>query len=124
MKRVMVRYTVKPELAAENAALVRAVYEELERDHPDVLRYATFVLDDGVTFVHVAEDAAPDGQSTLQKLPAFQRFGKRSLRGWRMHSVRRWPAPQTSRCRRRGWRRRACRDAATPRVTSFTERRR
>ena len=74
MKRVMIRYTVKPEAAQDNAELVRAVYEELEREGTPTLRYATFVLDDGVTFVHVAEDDAPDGASTLAGVAAFQRF--------------------------------------------------
>jgi hypothetical protein len=54
MKRVMVRYKVKPERVAENEALVRAVYEELHRTQPDGLRYQTFRLEDGVSFVHIA----------------------------------------------------------------------
>ena len=54
MRRVMVRYKVKPDRVAENEALVRAVYDELARTQPDGLRYATFRLDDGVSFVHVA----------------------------------------------------------------------
>ena len=54
MRQVMVRYKVKPERVAENEALVRAVYEELAERAPDGLRYATFRLDDGVSFVHLA----------------------------------------------------------------------
>jgi hypothetical protein len=50
----MVRYTVKPDQAEANEALVREVYDELDRTRPDGLRYATFRLDDGVSFVHVA----------------------------------------------------------------------
>ena len=42
MRRVMVRYKVKPDRAAENEALVRAVYEELARTQPAGLHYATF----------------------------------------------------------------------------------
>ena len=38
MRRVMVRYKVKPERAAENEELVRAVYEELQRTAPDGLQ--------------------------------------------------------------------------------------
>ena len=55
MRRVMVRYRVKPEQVAHNEELVRAVYAELHRREPEGLRYATFRLDDGVTFVHIAE---------------------------------------------------------------------
>ena len=54
MRRVMVRYMVRPDQAEANAALVREVYDELDRTRPDGLRYATFRLDDGVSFVHVA----------------------------------------------------------------------
>jgi hypothetical protein len=72
MTRVMVRYQVKPEQVARNEELVRAVYEELHRAEPDGLRYATFKLPDGVTFVHLADS---DGQgSPLTGLAAFQAF--------------------------------------------------
>jgi hypothetical protein len=74
MRQVMVRYKVKPEHAAENEQLVRAVYDELERSQPSGFRYATFQLDDGVTFVHLSSTQAADGQTPLEKLEAFQRF--------------------------------------------------
>jgi quinol monooxygenase YgiN len=70
----MVRYKVKPDRVAENEALVRAVYDELQRVAPTGLRYATFRLDDGVTFTHLAIVDTEDGQTPLSKLPAFQRF--------------------------------------------------
>ena len=54
MRQVMVRYKVKPELAQENERLVRAVYDELEHSAPAGLRYTTFKLEDGVSFVHLA----------------------------------------------------------------------
>jgi hypothetical protein len=75
MRQVMVRYTVKPGKAAENEALVRAVYDELHRTEPTGFSYATFQLDDGVTFVHVA--SAEDGQNPLSQLEAFARFQER-----------------------------------------------
>jgi hypothetical protein len=46
----MVRYKVKPERVSENEELVRAVYGELDRTHPDGFHYATFKLIDGVSF--------------------------------------------------------------------------
>jgi len=73
MKRVMVRYTVKPDRAAENVQLIRAVYEQLEQVEPDGLRYATFQLEDGVSFVHLAA-VDGDGRDRLTTLPAFQAF--------------------------------------------------
>jgi hypothetical protein len=74
MKHVIVRYKVKPERAAENEELVRAVYAELHQTKPAGLRYATFQLDDGVSFVHVASNDTEDGQSPLSEVKAFERF--------------------------------------------------
>jgi hypothetical protein len=72
MRQVMVRYRVKPERVAENEALVRAVYDELSRTDPAGLRYATFKLDDGVSFLHLA--STEDGQNPLSQVIAFRRF--------------------------------------------------
>jgi hypothetical protein len=71
MKRVMVRYKVKPEAVAENEELVRAVYEELQRTQPAGMRYATFQLDDGLGFVHINFS---DGGSSLNELASFNAF--------------------------------------------------
>ena len=74
MRRVLVRYKVKPDRVTENEELVRAVYEELQREAPDGLRYATFQLDDGVTFVHIAFEERAGGNGRLTALQAFRRF--------------------------------------------------
>ena len=71
MRQVMVRYKVKPERVEENEALVRAVYEELAAAEPEGIRYATFRLDDGVSFVHMA---LLSDRGSLNELGAFQRF--------------------------------------------------
>jgi hypothetical protein len=76
MRQVMVRYKVKPERVEENEELVRAVYEEIHRTEPAGLRYATFKLDDGVSFVHLAADESENGDSPLSKVKAFQEFQK------------------------------------------------
>ena len=68
----VVRYRTSPEAADENERLVRAVFAELATDRPEGLRYATFRLDDGVSFVHVA---VLDGDSNpLATSAAFARF--------------------------------------------------
>ena len=72
MRRVMVRYRVKPEQVAANEELVRAVYAELDRARPDGFRYATFKLDDGVSFVHLATHAGE--HNPLAEVEAFGRF--------------------------------------------------
>jgi hypothetical protein len=72
MRRILVRYTLKPEHVAENEQLVRAVYQELDRVRPDGFQYGTFKLDDGVTFVHLATNQGED--NPLQRIDAFRRF--------------------------------------------------
>jgi|SRR4051794_34229643 hypothetical protein len=72
MRRVMVRYRVKPEHVEENERLVREVYAELHELAPDGFRYGTFTLEDGVTFVHLATQE--DGANPLGDVAAFRRF--------------------------------------------------
>ncbi len=74
MRQVMVRYKVKPDQAAKNEELVKQVYEELRQTAPMGIRYATFVLEDGVSFVHVAANEAEDGQNPLMEVAAFRAF--------------------------------------------------
>jgi quinol monooxygenase YgiN len=73
MKTVMVRYKTAPAHAAPNEALVHAVFDELRERAPGGLRYATYRLADGVTFIHVATHEAPDA-NVLTALPAFKAF--------------------------------------------------
>ena len=73
MKRVVIQYKVKPEQAERNVELLRDVYEELERTRPDGLGHAVLRLADGVTFIHIAEDA-DEGGSGIFGLASFQRF--------------------------------------------------
>jgi len=73
MKTIMVRYkTSSPENADKNAALVRAVFEELHARAPGGIRYASYRADDGVSFVHIATH---EGSSdALTSLPSFKEF--------------------------------------------------
>lgn len=76
MKTVMVRYkTSSKKHAEENAELVRAVFAQLAERAPEGLRYASYRLEDGVTFVHLATVASP-GANPLTSLPAFKAFTK------------------------------------------------
>jgi hypothetical protein len=69
----MVRYKVRPGRADENEALVRAVYEELARERPGGLHYATFRLPDGLSFMHVVIDTDQPGR-ILGEVSAFKTF--------------------------------------------------
>jgi hypothetical protein len=73
MKRTLIRYKTKPELADRNAELIAAMFDELKAAKPEGIRYLSLRLDDD-TFVHFVETEAGDGSSALPKLPAFQAF--------------------------------------------------
>jgi hypothetical protein len=73
MKLVMVRYRVKPDQVATNEALVRAVFDELQQTKPAGFRYATFKLDDGVSFAHIVAETDDKGNS-LADVKAFAKF--------------------------------------------------
>jgi quinol monooxygenase YgiN len=73
MSHTMVTYTVKPGREEENAALVRAVFEELAQSRPGGFRYAVFQLPDSRQFVHLyTSEGASSG--ALQQLGSFQAF--------------------------------------------------
>ena len=72
MRRTVIRYRTKPDMADRNAELVAAVFAELKAAQPEGLRYMSLRLEDD-TFIHVVE-TADDGASPLPKLPAFAAF--------------------------------------------------
>ena len=72
MRRTVIRYKTKPDMADRNAELVAAVFAELKAAQPEGLRYMSLRLEDD-TFIHFVE-SADDGASPLPKLPAFAAF--------------------------------------------------
>jgi hypothetical protein len=74
MKRMMVRYKVKADRVAENEGYIANVFEQLKREQPPGLRYVSFKLDDGVSFMHIVELEAADGSNPLRELSAFKAF--------------------------------------------------
>lgn len=73
MSQTIVTYTVKPGLEEENAALVRAVFDELAKNRPAGFRYAVFQAADSGEFIHLYTDEGAES-GALQHLPAFQAF--------------------------------------------------
>jgi hypothetical protein len=73
MKRVVIRYQVKPEQAGHHVELLQAVFDELERTQPEGLGHAVLQLADGVTFIHIAEDTGEGGPGVFG-LASMQRF--------------------------------------------------
>jgi hypothetical protein len=72
MQQHLIRYRTKPDRAAANEELIRAVYEELRNTQPDGLSYATFKLADQVTFIHLVQ--AGQVPSPLVTVKAFGEF--------------------------------------------------
>lgn len=69
-----VSYKVKPDRVDENERLAAAVYVALRAARPAGLRYATFRLEDGVSFLHVVSHEEADGANALTALPEFKAF--------------------------------------------------
>ena len=74
MKRTVVRYRTKPEMADENQRLIENVFAELQTKSPEGIRYLVMKLGDG-TFIHFVIAESDDGASPLPQLEAFQSFG-------------------------------------------------
>ena len=72
MHQRLIRYRTRPEQADANARLVEAVYAELHRTCPDGVSYATFRLEDQVTFVHLVQIRADP--NPLLAVRAFGEF--------------------------------------------------
>lgn len=71
----IVRYKLKADRVAENEAFAAKVFEELARTKPSGLRYATFKLDDGVSFMHLVYRETPEGSpNQLTTLASFKAF--------------------------------------------------
>jgi len=71
----IVRYKLRADRVAENEAFVVKVFEELKRSAPKGLHYATFKLDDGVSFMHLVYRETPEGTpNQLTSLASFKAF--------------------------------------------------
>ena len=68
----MVTYRVKDGRAEENSAYVREVMADLDERSTEGVSYAVYLLEDGVTFLHVVEEDREGGK--VQVSEAFQRF--------------------------------------------------
>jgi hypothetical protein len=68
----MVTYRVKEGRADENAAYVRDVMADLAQRGAEGVAYRVYLLEDGVTFLHVVHEEGDGG--ALQVSEAFQRF--------------------------------------------------
>jgi hypothetical protein len=70
----IVQYRTRAERTDENQELIERVFAELATTRPAHLRYASFRLGDGVSFVHVADIDTDDGSNPLTDTAAFVEF--------------------------------------------------
>jgi hypothetical protein len=73
MKRTLIRYKTRPDMADKNAELIAGVFEELKSTRPEGVRYLSLRLEDN-SFIHFVETAADDGTSAIPGLSAFKAF--------------------------------------------------
>jgi hypothetical protein len=73
MKRTLVRYKTKPEMAEENQRLIEKVFQELHEKSPDGVRYVALRLGDG-SFIHFSIAETGETGTPLLRLEAFQAF--------------------------------------------------
>ncbi len=74
MSVTVVRYRTKSDRAEENQALIEKVFGQLDVERPAGLRYASFRLADGVSFVHIASVDTDNGANPLLATSAFSEF--------------------------------------------------
>ena len=74
MPTIVVRYRTKPERAEENQQLVEKVFAELDEMNTTGFAYASFRLEDGVSFVHVVVEEDGESSVSLADVAAFREF--------------------------------------------------
>jgi quinol monooxygenase YgiN len=74
MKSVKVQYTVKTEYAVTNNNNIATVMADLRELANPGIKYSTFVLEDGKTFIHFGMYADQEALDVVNSLPSFQAF--------------------------------------------------
>ena len=76
MKIIRVNYTVKPEYVAQNKANITQVMSDLKGLNNPNTKYASYLEEDGVTFMHFAQYPDEETAQLLNNLPSFAKFRK------------------------------------------------
>ena len=74
MKRVIVQYKLKEDRIQQNMRFIKDVFLALNKSKPEGLRYATFQLEDGVSFIHMVSIETEDDSNPLASLKEFKAF--------------------------------------------------
>ena len=76
MKAVKVEYTVKPDFVEQNKKNIRRVMDAIRKNPVEGMQYASFILDDGQTFVHINMARDDETMGKLSSLEEFSEFRK------------------------------------------------
>jgi len=63
-------------MAQQNIEYIKNVFTALQKSKPAGLRYASFVLEDGVSFVHLASIETQNGSNPLPNFDEFKAFSQ------------------------------------------------
>src|SRR5215216_2541933 len=74
MTRLMVQYRVRADETGANVRAIEGVFAQLAERQPPGMSYASFKLDDDVSFVHIFSAETNAEREALRALPAFQEF--------------------------------------------------
>jgi hypothetical protein len=74
MKIIRVTYTVKPEYVSQNQLNIQQVMRDLRALNQPNAKYASYLEDDGVTFMHFAQYPDETTAQLINDLPSFTKF--------------------------------------------------
>lgn len=74
MEAVKVQYTVKEDYVNTNKRNIERVMSELKSLNNPGIKYSSFLLDDGKTFVHVGMYADAESKAIVGDLDSFKKF--------------------------------------------------
>jgi hypothetical protein len=74
MKISRVQYTIQPNFVEQNKKNIEAVMSELRTINHPGFKYASYILDDGKTFMHLVHHSSPESEHLPGSLESFQHF--------------------------------------------------
>ena len=74
MKAIRVQYTVRADFAEQNKRNIEAVMRELRDIGDDGIRYASYIHEDGKTFIHLVQYNTTNAERLPGDLESFKRF--------------------------------------------------
>jgi hypothetical protein len=80
MKATRIQYTVQPSFVEQNKQNIAKVMSELRAANHAGLRYSTYVLEDGKTFMHLVVFNDEQSETVIPTLASFKHF-QSELRG-------------------------------------------